>query len=276
MISATVPVPDSTAPEPTMRAHSLADVFPLIEGDTFNELVASIRANGLRDPIMLYQGQILDGRNRYLACGVAGVKPRYETFGERGDPLQFVIDRNMRRRHLDSSQRAMIAAKIETLKHGGDRKSDQDANLHVDRAAAAKLMNVSARSVANAAKVRDRAAPEIVAAVERGTVAVSTAAKAVASSPKTASRNPRPNARARQVKALSDAWAEASPAAQEKFLDGLGFARLLHAVVRNAGAARVADAALSQMDADDIRAVLESASLAAPMQHMKVPDIATQ
>ena len=62
-----------------VAVHPLAEVLPLIEGAEFDELVASVKANGLRDPIIMFEGAILDGRNRYRACLAAGVEPRTET-----------------------------------------------------------------------------------------------------------------------------------------------------------------------------------------------------
>lgn len=159
-----------------MNFHPLADLFPLIQGREFHELVADIKANGLREPVWLYDNQILDGRNRWLACGELGIDPPTRDY-EGDDPLGFVVSLNLHRRHLDESQRAMVAGKIANLAHGGDRVSEQVASLQVaTQAKAAELLNVSPRSVASARKVIDDGTPELGAAVAQGKVSVSAAA----------------------------------------------------------------------------------------------------
>lgn len=185
--------------------HSLATLFPLIEGEEFDELVADIREHGIRERIALLNGAILDGRNRYraLAWLVSTGEILGPGWGHReglhlteeellpenvwfwtfcpdidGDPVDFVISRNLKRRHLTPSQRSMLAADIEGFRHGGDRKSvDQDANLHLDREAAAKAAQVSERSVATAAHVRDHAVQDLAQSVRDGHVSVSAAAE---------------------------------------------------------------------------------------------------
>jgi N6-adenosine-specific RNA methylase IME4 len=168
------PVQKKAHPYGRWKAHLYADLFPLLEGEAFDSFVADIRVNGLRYPITTYQRQILDGRNRFRACQIAGIPPRFIEYDGK-DPLAFVMSANLQRRDLDPSQRAMVAAKLETLRHGGDRK-DQDANLHLDRKTLALQLNVSPRSVADAASVRAHATPELVKAVERGHISVSVAA----------------------------------------------------------------------------------------------------
>jgi hypothetical protein len=63
-----------------LESHPLANLFPLLEGSEFEELVADIKANGLVEPIVMFEDKILDGRNRYRACLAAGVEPAFRPF----------------------------------------------------------------------------------------------------------------------------------------------------------------------------------------------------
>jgi ParB-like chromosome segregation protein Spo0J len=64
-----------------LAVHPVAALFPMLADDELDELAASIKANGLLQPIVLDKdGAILDGRHRLKACGKAGVKPRFETY----------------------------------------------------------------------------------------------------------------------------------------------------------------------------------------------------
>ncbi|MEI9804146.1 MAG: ParB N-terminal domain-containing protein [Pseudolabrys sp.] len=112
----------------TLPFHPLADLFPLIEGKDFDDLVASIKAGGQHNPIVMLNGEILDGRNRYRACLAAGVAPRFEDFGA-GDPVRFVMDHNIHRRHLNESQRGMIAAKLATMKMGDNQHQKEGVEI---------------------------------------------------------------------------------------------------------------------------------------------------
>jgi N6-adenosine-specific RNA methylase IME4 len=203
----------------TLAFHRYANLFPLIEGQEFFELAEDIRANGLYDRIDLIEVdgayQILDGRNRYraLAWLVSTGEALGDTWGYKSglsltaedlsdydnlflyvigdendtdsDLLDFVLSKNLKRRHLDESQRAMVAARIANLAHGGNRRSDQPANLPletvpVSQARAAELLNVSERTVRDAKTVQREASPELVEAVDRGALAVSAAAEIAA------------------------------------------------------------------------------------------------
>lgn len=155
--------------------HALAEIFPLIHGREFVELKADIKANGVHEPIVMYEGQILDGRNRFRACQETGVTPEFVDY-EGGDPVAYVISLNLHRRHLNESQRGMVAAKLANMESGA-RTDLPTANLQeVSRAEAAEMLNVSERTVNTAKKVENQGAPELVDAVEQGQVSVSAAA----------------------------------------------------------------------------------------------------
>lgn len=157
-----------------MNFHPLSELFPLMQGREFDELVADVKANGLREPIWTYDGQILDGRNRWRACESAQVahRPMREYTGD--DPVSFVVSLNLHRRHLDESQRAVVAARISNMPHGGDYTSDRPIGTSLGQAA--ELLNVGERSVKRAKEVLRDGASELVTAVESGRVSVSAAA----------------------------------------------------------------------------------------------------
>lgn len=98
---------------PAQSIHEAADLMPMIVGDQFEELVADIKARGLESPILItLEGQLLDGRNRLLACYMARVDPIFDTRSF-SDPWGTVISLNVRRRQLDVGQRAAVGLKLE-------------------------------------------------------------------------------------------------------------------------------------------------------------------
>jgi ParB-like chromosome segregation protein Spo0J len=175
-----------------MKVHPAAEAFPLLQGPPFEELVADVAQHGLRNPITLHpDGSILDGRNRWRACQEAGVAPKFVTFeGADSDVVAFVVSQNITRRHLDESQRAMVAARLANLKPQDTLRRGPVPPIGgtgVTEAQAARLLNVGERTVQRARKVQENGVPELVAAVERGEVSVSAAA-AVAELPKAEQR----------------------------------------------------------------------------------------
>ena len=100
-----------TSPQAQLTFHRHADRMPMMGDEEFDQLVENIKEIGLQNPIVLYEGQILDGRNRYLACIKAGVPPKSVEFdGE--DPIAFVHAVNVHRRHLTVEQKLDLVAKL--------------------------------------------------------------------------------------------------------------------------------------------------------------------
>jgi hypothetical protein len=102
-----------------LKFHPRADIFPLMEGEEFAALVADIKANGLNEHIVICEGMILDGRNRYRACIAAGVDVLTVDFEAlvkahrlSNDPAAFVTSANIHRRHLTAEQKRDLIAKL--------------------------------------------------------------------------------------------------------------------------------------------------------------------
>lgn len=125
--------------------HEIAQIFPMMDKDDRKALDASIKSHGLREPIILLDGKILDGRNRWEACRAVGAEPRFEFYNYKThgqSPTAYVMDRNFTRRHLTVGQKAAIAvealpffkaeAAARQKKSGQDHQSNIHPNLQRD------------------------------------------------------------------------------------------------------------------------------------------------
>lgn len=156
------------------KYHELANIFPLIEGEEFEKLVDDIQANGLLNPIVLYEGQILDGRNRYNACQQAGVQPLFVEYD--GDsPREYVLSLNLTRRHLTESQRALVGAKLANMKSGTRTDRPRENSTEVSNTEASKKLNVSNFIIKQAKKVLRESPQEVIQAIEKGELTVNKA-----------------------------------------------------------------------------------------------------
>ena len=164
-----------------MQFHPLSGLFPPMSESEFTALVADVGANGLREPLHVQHGSIVDGRHRYRTCLAAGVEPRFVQVPDDTELSALVISLNLHRRHLSESQRAMVAARLATLAPG--RPIANPANLPVSQThgtltqvQAADALKVSERLVRHAKQVQTSGAPELARAVDSGALAVSSAA----------------------------------------------------------------------------------------------------
>jgi len=156
-----------------LKFHPVSEIFPSMPQAEFDALVADITANGLREPIHIMGDSVIDGRHRYRACLQAGVEPQFVVMPDGTDLNGLVISLNLRRRHLDESQRAMVAARLANLPLG----SNQHAQICApSQDSAAEMLNVSRRTVQHARAVLEHGAPELATAVDTGVIAVSSAA----------------------------------------------------------------------------------------------------
>lgn len=173
--------------------HPLSAAFPAMSAEDYVSLRADISANGQRDPIVIHEGMVLDGWHRYSSHVDLGTEDQAlcEALPDGIDPVAFVLSRNLHRRHLSASQRAMAVAACATwARVGRPRNSAAAAPLPADEnsAAAAPLpepqtldelaetAGVSRRTMASAGRVQKQAEPEVIQAVTDGRMTVEQAA----------------------------------------------------------------------------------------------------
>lgn len=98
-----------------LEIHPLAELIPAMSAEEFAQLKTGIDVNGyLEDePVVLFEGRILDGRHRYRACGELGIEAPTVDFRGGEDAAQaYVISKNLDRRHLTTGQRSVAALKL--------------------------------------------------------------------------------------------------------------------------------------------------------------------
>lgn len=170
----------------TYKTHPAAELFPPMTPTEIEELATDIRLHGLREPITLHEGRILDGRNRLVACGQVGVEPTFRDLPAGLSPARYVWSMNYTRRHLTMGQRAMAAMNMEKMvaKEAKDRMSRggllavrQGVELipHPEqgrtRDKLADIANVNPRYIADA-QTLNRESPQLAAEVAAGTVTI--------------------------------------------------------------------------------------------------------
>lgn len=193
--------------------HPLANAFPLLNDEDFEALAHDILMNGLNEDIVLHEEKVLDGRNRYRACIKTGVSPKFLIYSGTS-PVQFVLSKNLCRRNLTASQRAVAAVELlPLLEREAKQRQDQTTRLQRDetgrltsapvpekipgldneakennsdgnrnteaREHAAKTMGVNPHYISDAKRIKD-SDPELFEQVKNGKVTISAAKKSLA------------------------------------------------------------------------------------------------
>lgn len=157
-----------------LQPHEYSQMFPLMSGSDYEALRDDIRENGQYELITLFEGKILDGRNRYNACIDLQIEPRLVAFdGSSEEALEYALSKNLHRRQLTVAQRALVAASMSVLRKQKSESEGKPAALDVEQAA--KLLGVSPRTVSSACKVVRDGSPGLQEAVKSGKVTISAA-----------------------------------------------------------------------------------------------------
>lgn len=187
-------------PKPKLERHHLSSIFPEMRDEDYANLRRSIRKSGFNGSkqIVLLDGMVLDGWNRLRAAleeGISEIDIPKRLF-KGGDPIDFVMQENLARRHMTAAQASAAAVKLidawktaeaaekelekqkaDKAKKKGEKPAPKTPRAKGEKTAkAAKLLGVSPRSVAAAAKVKKHN-PAAFAEIEKGKKSVNQAAK---------------------------------------------------------------------------------------------------
>jgi ParB-like chromosome segregation protein Spo0J len=184
-----------------MKPHPISELLPAMSDDELLQLTADIREHGLHQPVVVYEGQILDGRHRFKACEASGVPPRFTEFhGDDAGAAALVYSANLARRQLSKSQLAIAGAKLKAwhavrakermlagVKRGNPMANPPQGDEGAARDHAAKAVGVGGKLIDQAENVMRKAVPEVARLVEVGAMALNEAAK-IAELPKDTQR----------------------------------------------------------------------------------------
>jgi ParB-like chromosome segregation protein Spo0J len=213
------------------RVHPTASLFPLLEGNAYQELKKSIEQHGQQEPIVLQGDVLIDGRNRLKVLLDLGREPVVEEYSSPLAVEEYILVQNLWRRHLTDDQRMMITTQVMLRKEteaaqarqqaGGKRNGKgrpkvganstqpmREPKVTEKIAAAAKGTDHQARRAVDVLKH----APELVEQVATGAMKLKDAAKQVkAAAPKPAAKRSEPNyldAKTRGLGKLQDVMRE--------------------------------------------------------------------
>jgi hypothetical protein len=208
-----------------LKHHQAAGIFPMLDEKSagFQATYEDIKANGMHTPVWMHNDEVLEGRHRVRILEMLGkeeLRPcaDYRNY-EGNDPIGFVISMNLHRRHLNESQRAMVAAKLASLEVGANQHGKgQGTSIDV----ASKLLNVGRASIDRAKVVLAKGDPSLIAAVEQGDVAVSAAAAAAEAKQQEQSQTtttPRQQRQSTPLDRFENAWDKLDLPMQQAFVE---------------------------------------------------------
>lgn len=161
--------------------HPLASMFPPMTSVEFSALVEDIRQHGQKEPVLLFEGLVVDGRHRWSACAALGTEPQCtEWEGDEESLIRHIISTNLHRRHLSPTDRALLAASYANLPRGTNRHSVLEVSLDtstIRQHDAAALFGVSYASIARAKRITAKGSQELVAALHGGDISLAEVAR---------------------------------------------------------------------------------------------------
>ena len=155
--------------------HPLSAAFPPLTADEFASLRDSIADLGVQNAITIFEGQVLDGWNRYCAATELGMECPERELDAWVDPRAFVLAQNKARRHVTQAQLALATTAVYAWAPAGKPKLHTECAVKT-ASQMADIAGVHRNTIVQAQAVQANAAPEVVETVKRGEIGLPKAA----------------------------------------------------------------------------------------------------
>jgi hypothetical protein len=177
-------------------------LIPPLMDEEYAQLESNVLADGCRDPLVTWQGTLIDGHNRFEICTRHGIK--FQTvakeFADRSCVIEWIICNQFGRRNLSAYQRTKLALRLEeTIAARAKANKEQSGKEHgigkvpqnsakpitpiETREEIAKLAGVSRDTVDKVKQIEKSAAPEIKQALSKGEISINKAHQTVKKQP---------------------------------------------------------------------------------------------
>jgi len=171
----------SASDQPTegmYQQHPLSAAFPAMSEEELQNLKDSIDVIGVQNPIVIYEGKIIDGWHRYKVATELGLPCPAVPLAEDIDPQDFVLANNKARRHLNRGQIAIAYTKVYQWYPAGKPSSKGVLSTPLKtKQELAKLSGTSESTIAQAKAVLKNGAKPIQEAVQSGKISLKRGAK---------------------------------------------------------------------------------------------------
>ena len=169
-------------------------LIPALTVEEFKQLEANILSEGIRDPLVVWNGYLVDGHNRYTIANQHGLE--YKTvnkeFKDGNAVKEWMILNQFGRRNLSNYQRSVLALQLEDVfkdkakenlsKAGSSYSPKEGSQISVKVPAKvdtqkeiAKVANVSHDTIAKVKRIEAVASPEVKAQLSTGEMSINQA-----------------------------------------------------------------------------------------------------
>jgi len=93
-----------------LKLSKIVELLPMMSEEEYGMLKADIKENGIKEPLVVFNKEVVDGRHRYLAAKELKIKDvPVKEIEEPEEGLEtYVLSLNLSRRHLNAGQRVLV------------------------------------------------------------------------------------------------------------------------------------------------------------------------